>query len=458
MPFENSIVAGSTLVRPAIKSPNYVTGVSGWSINKDGTAEFSNALVRGTFVAGGGAVTVNSSGVIIVVGGTTVNVTSAGFSITNGVTTVQATLAGVSVVTGATALTMDTTKFQVTNGTTTVQASVAGVSVVTGTTALTMDTSKFQVTNGTTTVVTNATGLAVTAGAVTVTVNTTGVHVVSGGSTFEITTAGFNATNGSTSVVTNASGQTVTAGTTVVTTNTTGFFVSTPSATAQLTGVGLAVVAGTTTVAATPTGFTVNTPSAVVTANGSGFSVVSGTISAVTTAAGGTVYKDTTNTYQVAINSSNVIISDTSSTQTSILALGSISHLSPTNSQAQLTDVGNDSFLQVDDATLTNRMLVTPSVISRNGVPYKPVQSGVMSFTAAASSTVTGTVTFPIPFTSAPAMSVNVLDVPGSTVPRDWVARATTITTTGCTVWLYSVTSVPATFTSRTVQWIATGN
>ncbi len=48
MPFSNPIVAGSTLVRPAIRSPDYVPGVSGWSINRDGTAEFNNINIRGS--------------------------------------------------------------------------------------------------------------------------------------------------------------------------------------------------------------------------------------------------------------------------------------------------------------------------------------------------------------------------------------------------------------------------
>lgn len=38
----------SILIRDAIRSRNYVAGVSGWSINKDGTAEFSDIVIRGT--------------------------------------------------------------------------------------------------------------------------------------------------------------------------------------------------------------------------------------------------------------------------------------------------------------------------------------------------------------------------------------------------------------------------
>lgn len=45
--FRNPIVAGFNLVRNAIQSPNFVTGVSGWIIRKDGTAEFANSIIRG---------------------------------------------------------------------------------------------------------------------------------------------------------------------------------------------------------------------------------------------------------------------------------------------------------------------------------------------------------------------------------------------------------------------------
>jgi hypothetical protein len=48
--FENNIVnALNELIRASMQSPNYVTGVSGWTINKDGSAEFSNLTIRGTF-------------------------------------------------------------------------------------------------------------------------------------------------------------------------------------------------------------------------------------------------------------------------------------------------------------------------------------------------------------------------------------------------------------------------
>lgn len=49
MTFRNPILGGggSTLLRPAIQSPNYAPGVAGWSINQAGTAEFNDATFRG---------------------------------------------------------------------------------------------------------------------------------------------------------------------------------------------------------------------------------------------------------------------------------------------------------------------------------------------------------------------------------------------------------------------------
>lgn len=38
---------GGTLIRDAIKSSNFLTGVSGWQITRDGNAEFNNAILRG---------------------------------------------------------------------------------------------------------------------------------------------------------------------------------------------------------------------------------------------------------------------------------------------------------------------------------------------------------------------------------------------------------------------------
>jgi hypothetical protein len=49
MGFENPIVGGTALRIPAIQSPNYVPGVSGWIIKITGDAEFNNLVVRGEF-------------------------------------------------------------------------------------------------------------------------------------------------------------------------------------------------------------------------------------------------------------------------------------------------------------------------------------------------------------------------------------------------------------------------
>jgi hypothetical protein len=46
--FNNPIVGSQgALIRDAIRSRNYVAGVSGWSINKDGFAEFNNVAING---------------------------------------------------------------------------------------------------------------------------------------------------------------------------------------------------------------------------------------------------------------------------------------------------------------------------------------------------------------------------------------------------------------------------
>ena len=42
------VVGGTVLRRPAMQSPNYVAGVSGWTINADGSAEFNDVTIRGS--------------------------------------------------------------------------------------------------------------------------------------------------------------------------------------------------------------------------------------------------------------------------------------------------------------------------------------------------------------------------------------------------------------------------
>lgn len=51
----NPIVGGIALRIPAIRSPNYVAGTSGWTINQDGTAEFQGATIDGGSVIISGA-------------------------------------------------------------------------------------------------------------------------------------------------------------------------------------------------------------------------------------------------------------------------------------------------------------------------------------------------------------------------------------------------------------------
>jgi len=49
--FSNPIIGGGgALVYPSIHSPGFITGISGWTIKKDGSAEFNNLTIRGTFL------------------------------------------------------------------------------------------------------------------------------------------------------------------------------------------------------------------------------------------------------------------------------------------------------------------------------------------------------------------------------------------------------------------------
>lgn len=61
--FGNPTVGGIALRKPAIRSPNYVAGSAGWTINIDGSAEFNNLTIRGTF--NGTDFVVNSSGLFV---------------------------------------------------------------------------------------------------------------------------------------------------------------------------------------------------------------------------------------------------------------------------------------------------------------------------------------------------------------------------------------------------------
>lgn len=62
MPFKNySITKGGQLTIGQVLSPNFVTGVSGWEIRKDGSAEFNDLTIRGVFM--GNDYEINDNGV-----------------------------------------------------------------------------------------------------------------------------------------------------------------------------------------------------------------------------------------------------------------------------------------------------------------------------------------------------------------------------------------------------------
>lgn len=51
MSFSDDLAAGNKIITYALQSPNYAQGSAGWTINRDGSAEFQNVLVRGTITA-----------------------------------------------------------------------------------------------------------------------------------------------------------------------------------------------------------------------------------------------------------------------------------------------------------------------------------------------------------------------------------------------------------------------
>lgn len=67
MGFANDIIGGAAaLIRAAIKSPNFVHGSAGWSVNKDGSAEFNSLTIRGTF--NGTNFVINTTGALFYAG------------------------------------------------------------------------------------------------------------------------------------------------------------------------------------------------------------------------------------------------------------------------------------------------------------------------------------------------------------------------------------------------------
>lgn len=94
MAFSNDVVGGTTLLRPAIRSPNYVAGVSGWTINRDGTSEFAGGTFRGPVV-----VIDPSTGVVLASIGADGNISAQNFYATGDV--IIGTLSVLSAITSA---------------------------------------------------------------------------------------------------------------------------------------------------------------------------------------------------------------------------------------------------------------------------------------------------------------------------------------------------------------------
>lgn len=64
--FTNAVVGGAeTLIRSAIRSANYVAGLLGWRISKDGEAEFNDITARGTILANNGNIVIDSNGIVV---------------------------------------------------------------------------------------------------------------------------------------------------------------------------------------------------------------------------------------------------------------------------------------------------------------------------------------------------------------------------------------------------------
>jgi hypothetical protein len=61
--FQNPIVGGTALRIPAIQSPDFAAGVAGWIIRIDGSAEFNDLVVRGTF--NGNNFVINADGLFV---------------------------------------------------------------------------------------------------------------------------------------------------------------------------------------------------------------------------------------------------------------------------------------------------------------------------------------------------------------------------------------------------------
>lgn len=75
MSFKNPIVGTEDLLRPAVRSPNFLAGSAGWRIAQNGGAEFNSVTVRGSVLAGdltmttGGRLRSAASGARLEIGG-----------------------------------------------------------------------------------------------------------------------------------------------------------------------------------------------------------------------------------------------------------------------------------------------------------------------------------------------------------------------------------------------------
>lgn len=396
MPFTDPIVAGSTLVRQAIKSPNYVAGTAGWIVDRDGSAEFSDAVVRGTFEAGGGTVVVTSAGVLITVGSTAIAVNSTGFAIDTTGTDVSVTSSG---------LTIDT----------------AGTDVSVTSSGLVIDA-------GATDVLVNSTGFSFTNGSVTVTANSTGFHVVSGATTVEITASQFRVTNGTTTYTISASGATFTSGSTTVSTNATGFH----------------VVTGATTVESTTTGFRVTNGSVTFTVNvADGFKVVNGTMTSSLTATG-MVMTNTSTNGTAFMDPDNISLSN-SFDDTSLSLDSNSLYITDSASPAHVVEfVASAGY----------------GALNFVPIPTNQRGRSTISSAAATSATTAVSFSQPFHASDPiPIVYCNAVVSPGTAgaIPRLWVMRPVNISRSGFTILTYSTDASVATFTNQTVDWVAIG-
>jgi hypothetical protein len=67
MTFSNPILAGETLVRASIESEGFTAGSQGWSIQRDGDAEFNDVTIRGSWEVSGPSGRIHAENGIITV-------------------------------------------------------------------------------------------------------------------------------------------------------------------------------------------------------------------------------------------------------------------------------------------------------------------------------------------------------------------------------------------------------